>query len=564
MEEATFAKTVWFDVDDDVADEEKEDATILRDQLLEDFAWAEVPEEVLKVYLLGALYGTGIAKINVTEVEVAKMKRGLNGQLQKDETKRAQVKLEAIRPDEFIIDPTAKNIDDALFCAHEFIKPLHTVKRKQAIGQYRQGDVGEYKGVEPRSKTDGVTARDQINQRDRVLLSEWYGLVPSHLIPNAKNVKAGMVEAIITIANRTVLLKAVENPFVLQDRPIIAYQHETVPGQFWGRSVSEKGYNSQLGLTAEFRARMDALGLVTHPVFGADITRLPRRTDLRIRPGKVFQTRGVPNDILQRIDMGDISPSTFQTTGDLERWVQASTGAMDSAIPTNISRRGETSGGMAQMAGGALRRSKRPMRNVENRFIQPLIQKALWRYMQFEPEMYPTDYKFVVNGSMGIMAKEFEITQLTQMLGFVEPQSPAFNIILQAIFDLSSSAGKKQLQNAMKQVTAPPSKEQQQKAAEQEQIQMEMAREQLKAAQLENDKTKAEVSLTNEKARHERIEADLEDDLVTIQASNAATAAQKAMTGIGDSRTKRDKNIVDLLKIKEGNKNESTTKSRGK
>jgi uncharacterized protein YlxW (UPF0749 family) len=178
--------------------------------------------------------------------------------------------------------------------------------------------------------------------------------------------------------------------------------------------------------------------------------------------------------------------------------------------------------------------------------------------------MYPTDYKFVVNGSMGIMAKEFEITQLTQMLGFVEAQSPAFNIILQAIFDLSSSAGKKQLQNAMKQVTAPPSKEQQQKAAEQEQIQMEMAREQLKAAQLENDKTKAEVSLTNEKARHERIEADLEDDLVTIQASNAATAAQKAMTGIGDSRTKRDKNIVDLLKIKEGNKNESTTKSRGK
>ena len=64
MEEAVFGKIGWFDIDDDIMDEEKADALAYRDLLLEDFDRQSVPDAISKVFLLGAIYGTGIAKIN--------------------------------------------------------------------------------------------------------------------------------------------------------------------------------------------------------------------------------------------------------------------------------------------------------------------------------------------------------------------------------------------------------------------------------------------------------------------------------------------------------------------
>ena len=552
MEEATFGRTAWVDIDDDIADQQKQDAVILRDQLLEDFKLAKVSREVKKVYLLGAVYGTGIAKVNVRLEKEPGVQRDDQNKLIPATGERVRVYVEAIRPDEFLIDPSAKNVDDALFCAHEFIKPLHTIKEKQDSGMYNPGAVHEYKGHLPDSKTDGRVQQDRINYRDRVLITEYYGKVPSHMIPGAKRVKAGKVEAIVTLANEQVILKAVENPFVLQDRPIIAYQHDTIPGQFWGRGVSEKGYNPAKALDAEFRARQDGLGLLTHPIFGADITRMPRRTDFRIRPGKVFHTRGEPNSIIQRIDLGDISPATFQHTGDLERWVQAGTGAMDSATPLSTNRRNETSGGMAQIGGGAVRRSKRAMRNVDEDFMEPLVRKCLWRYMQFEPSLYPTDFKFIINSGMGIMAKEFEVSQLTQLLGFLNPDTPEFKIVLKAIFDMSSSAGKKELAKAMEVATRPPSQEEQQQAEQARQLNLENAA-------LENDLLRAKIldfktraGLAVAKTEHERVETDLEDDLVRIQAANAVTGAEKARVTRKQTEVAEERNDIERLKIKKG------------
>ena len=37
MEEATFGRTAWLDIEDDIQDEQKDDAIVYRDQLLEDF-----------------------------------------------------------------------------------------------------------------------------------------------------------------------------------------------------------------------------------------------------------------------------------------------------------------------------------------------------------------------------------------------------------------------------------------------------------------------------------------------------------------------------------------------
>lgn len=549
MEEATFNKKAWFDLDDDIADEQKEDALVTRDQLLEDFELDGVPDAISKIYHLGGTYGTGIGKLVVSEKKEFQFVDGRR--LAKP---RISVELVPIRPDEFVIDSSALSVEEALGVAHEIIKPLHSVRQKQAGGTYRKNHVGPFTGVRT-ANTTGTGSNQHLEARDGgVLITEYYGLVPARLIPGqgAEDPEAGMVEAIVTIANESVLLKAVRSPFTMKDRPIIAYQHETVPGEFWGRGVCEKGFNPQKALDAELRARIDALALITAPMMGADITKLPRNPDMRVRPGRTIFTRGRPSEVFEPVSFGNpaILSQTFQQAGDLERMVQMATGAMDSATPLSTNRRNETASGMSMQNSGFIKRSKRTMQNVERQFLSPMIQKAQWRYVQFDPARYPQDMKFRVNSTMGIMAKEVENSQLINMLGFIPQESPAHSIVVRAIFDNTASANKKELMEALAEMAKPPSEEQQQQQQLIQQLQMAAAQAEVEKTQAEIEKLKAEALLAVERAKHERVETELEDDQIEIQASNAAVAAEKARAARIQAEAAQTRNQVEAQKAR--------------
>jgi hypothetical protein len=527
MVEATFGRTAWLDIDDDIADEEKDDATMARDYLLEDFENSRVPDAIRETFLLGAIYGTGISKVDVVEKVVREPYRdAMSGEMKVQKTNKVCVELVPIRPDQFIIDPAALHVDDALFCGHELLVPKHIVEQKQGSGAYRKGYVGTYDGGFPSlPKPDGSREKDR--DVEGVLVTELFCRLPKSLMPQGEVGPDGRVECIVVLGNEYTLLKAIPSPFTMQDRPIIAYQHEKVPGEFWGRGVAEKGYNPQKALDAELRARIDALALTTAPMMGADVTRMPRNPDLRVRPGKTWLTRGKPSEILEPIQFAPINPATFQQTGDLERMVQMGTGAMDSATPNNISRRNETASGMSQLNSAFIKRAKMTMHNIEQNYLDPLVKKALWRYMQFDPTRYKADYKFVVNSTMGIMAREFEQSQLTQLIGFVPPDSPAHKILLGAILTNTTSANEKELRAAFAQLTKPPSKEEQQMQQQMQQLLFQSKVLEVEQLRAEVEKTRADAELAKAKAYFELIKADLEDDKVEIQAANAVTGAER-------------------------------------
>ncbi len=83
-------------------------------------------------------------------------------------------------------------------------------------------------------------------------------------------------EAIVVIANDGTLLKAEANPYMMKDRPILAYQDDTVPNRLLGRGTVEKAYNSQKAIDAQVRSHLDSLALTTSPMMAMDATRLPR------------------------------------------------------------------------------------------------------------------------------------------------------------------------------------------------------------------------------------------------------------------------------------------------
>jgi hypothetical protein len=124
------------------------------------------------------------------------------------------------------------------------------------------------------------------------------------------------------------LLKAEQNPYMMQDRPVVAFPWDVVPSRFWGRGICEKGYNAQKALDTELRARIDALALTVHPMLAVDASRLPRGSKLEVRPGKAILTNGNPAEILQPFRFGNLDSNTFNQAASLQQMVQMATGAL--------------------------------------------------------------------------------------------------------------------------------------------------------------------------------------------------------------------------------------------
>jgi len=66
LEEATFGRGKWFDIKDDMLDEDPSDVEYIRNLLQEDLEKTGVKDAICEVFLNGAIYGTGIGKIVVT------------------------------------------------------------------------------------------------------------------------------------------------------------------------------------------------------------------------------------------------------------------------------------------------------------------------------------------------------------------------------------------------------------------------------------------------------------------------------------------------------------------
>jgi hypothetical protein len=342
---------------------------------------------------------------------------------------RVVVKLRPILPQNFLIDPVASSIEDALGVAIDEFVPKHQVEIGIQNGIYRDVDLESADTDSDIEADKELTSFDE----DKVRLTKYYGLIPRHLYNAAimeddeddelsKEVKPeeeddeedeGYVEVIVVIANGGQLLKIEENPYMMQDRPVVAFPWDVVPSRFWGRGICEKGYNSQKALDAELRARIDALALTVHPMMAMDASRMPRGAKLEIRPGKTILTNGNPSEILQPFKFGNLDQVTFAQAGELQKMVQMATGAIDAAgIPGTIN--GDAAAGAVSMSMGAIiKRHKRTLINFQESFLIPMIEKTAWRYMQFDPEHYPvSDYKFIPSSSLGVIAREYEVHNL--------------------------------------------------------------------------------------------------------------------------------------------------------
>ena len=460
LEEATFGRGKFFDIADDVADAQKQDALFLRNKLSEDFETCKIRKAVAECLINSAVFGTGIGEIVLEEVkEMAPATEPImGGDLQAvgvNITDRVVVKLKPVLPQNFLIDPVATSVEDAYGVAVDEFVSRHSVEILQEQGVYREAMI---ESAAP--DTDLEPDQDlTIYNDDKVRLTKYYGLVPKELLEKEDvevEEDSMYVEAIVVIANGGVLLKAEANPYMMNDRPVVAFPWDVVPGRFWGRGVCEKGYNSQKALDTELRARIDALSLTIHPMLAVDATRLPRGAKPEVRPGKMILTNGDPREVLQPFNFGQVSQITFGQAAALQQMVQQATGAVDSAGIAGQVNGEATAAGISMSLGAIIKRHKRTLINFQQSFLLPFVTKAAHRYMQFDPENYPVaDYKFVATSTLGIIAREYEVSQLVQLLQTMQQDSPAYSILMQSIIENMNLNNREQLIAAMQQAAQP-------------------------------------------------------------------------------------------------------------
>ena len=86
----------------------------------------------------------------------------------------------------------------------------------------------------------------------------------------------------------------------------------------------------------------------------------------------------------------------------------------------------------------------------------PFIYKAAYRYMQFDPERYPSvDMVFIPTATLGILAREFEQQQLIGLLQTLGPNTPVLPLLLKGILSNSSLSNRAELMAGLEKMSQP-------------------------------------------------------------------------------------------------------------
>ena len=136
--------------------------------------------------------------------------------------------------------------------------------------------------------------------------------------------------------------------------------------------------------------------------------------------------------------------------------------------------------------------------------------------MQFDPENYPVaDYKFTATSTLGIIAREYEVTQLVQLLQTMKQDSPLYPVLMQSIIENMNLSNREELIAAMQQAGQPnPQAQQMAMMAQQAQIELQ---------QSQTNALNGQAAESQARAQKLAIEAQLAPQELQIDVVNAVT-----------------------------------------
>ncbi len=566
MSEAVFGNGSFFDIEDD-QEGINPDVEQTRRFLEKEFKANKARKAVDAAIHNGAIMDVGYAEIVVKKIDSRKpaerrasFDSGVTaiGAISKDKT---VVQVISRDPRTVFFDLSAESLDDSIGVAIRNDVPRHIIEEAMEAGEYAKKEVWPTRTHEMADEN-----KAQRHQPESAKLTRYFGKVPRALLvaaeaelndeepvyESAEDELAAavgqsnaieydytdMIEAVIVIANDGTLIKANENPWMMQDRPIVFFTPEPSPNQVIGRGIASKGYNMQKAADAAVRMHLDAMAFVAAPVFAMDSTRIPRGMNFDIYPGRNIMVNGVPQDFMQRMDLGTVDRVLLESSNMFERMLLQATGTIDAAGMVSSQDPNQRGASLAIALAGIIKRHKRALTSFQEDFVIPLVQKVAWRYMQFAADdIKSQDYEFIPMGTLGMVAREYEQQMLVAMLSTLGPDSPIVPLVLASVLEMSSLKNRETLVQQLRQMAeGDPKQKQLEEIAQQLELREKTA--EVENKEIEVDKTKAEV---------QKILKETELEPFVVQAKVAAALSNNLDADPGDKDFQRRMELSDRL-----------------
>ena len=522
LTDAIFGTGRWFDLSNDTpgaaADEriKVEDLANRLDTVIRNESKQAAVEEAA---FLGELLGTGILETSVSIGNVRIPTQQPDGSFGVTVQRMVDVKTAAIQPRHFRIPRGCRSLAEAPWLGVENFQPAALYTSRVKSGTFT--DV--YNGRAPDSPYWDQTSREDALKYNVTpgyfLMLRWYGCIPMNIL-DPKSSKTDMVDCMVVIANREAVLYAGENPYMTKDKPFSVYRPATRPGTFWGIGCAEKVAETQAATDRHFRTHEDALAFTAYPVTGMNALGVPKSFKLSIKPGTNILFNGDPNTVFKKLDFGQPQTASFETASALIQWGVAAGGIQGSTPISNMAD--AKSGAMAIAVGPVLKKIKQRVRKFQNDLIVPMIRQIAYRFMQFDPQTFPSfALGFKVHGSSSMAEREFEQQRYISAMSQLSPESPLQGMMMANVVRMGQTKDRESVAAQMEEFAKEQQMQKTQDTSDQvmKQITLRSA-----AAKALRDEAEAERSMGEAKkatAEADHVEARIKADIFKAMVTNS-------------------------------------------
>jgi hypothetical protein len=228
---------------------------------------------------------------------------------------------EAVDIFNFWVAPEAEDVESARYVIHRVYRPFRYVQRRV--------DEGVYRWPEGFSLSDFF---DQTQDEPHTFKRDAIDLGGSNNDPTRRDVELLEIWTddgrVITLANRRVVLRVHENAYDHGEKPFVRITDYFQEHEFWGKGEIEAIEHLQDLQNALINQRVDNVRLLMDAVFAVNTSNLEDLADLTMRPGRVIRVKGdlPPADVVQRVDLGEVTESAFAEAESTKRMIEETSG----------------------------------------------------------------------------------------------------------------------------------------------------------------------------------------------------------------------------------------------
>jgi hypothetical protein len=288
------------------------------------------------------------------------------------------------------------------------------------LEQYGVGGLREWLSIDSEKATaEGRnTLTSQINSEGLIDALQFWGSVSGR-----KLIEWGMTEKEIPDENKEYncevwligswVIKATLNYDPFGRKPYYKTCYEEIPGVFWGNSVADLIRDCQAVCNSAARSLVNNMGISSGPQVDVNVDRLPAGEDLtEMHPWKIWQTTSDPyGSTAPAINFFQPSINSAELMGIYERFSVLADEY--SSIPrymtgdASAGGAGRTASGMSMLMGNAGKGIKNVISNIDQRVIEPAIERLYYHNMQYEedPDL-KGDIRVVAMGANALVVKE--------------------------------------------------------------------------------------------------------------------------------------------------------------